>query len=732
MNIYRLCSRQTVSNLSRLSSRIVSNSAHLYINASPLSTLLDYGNGGFSVFENRKGVKGEKPFWGFSSRRFYQSVQELGVESDVEDVDDDGSMNEFLSRLVWIMRGKLSAVYTNSDKQTIDAMLLIIVSKVVAEIDKSGLESMLSSLVNVRGDDFSEDLWRTVWEVSTTVLEDMERARKKEKMKTFLQDDEVREMYKFAGEIGVRGEMLRELRFKWAREKLEESEFYESLKCLREEEVKAQEADESGIVREGETIESGPLPSGPFSLGENQKVFTLPKRHGKIKYKIYGLDLSDPKWAEVANKIHQTGEILWPQDAKPISGKCKLVTEKILSLQADDDVSPLLAEWVELLSPRRIDWIALLDTLKEQNDPIYYKVAELLLEEESFQTNIRDYSKLIDAHAKENRLDDAERILKKMNEAGIIPDILTLNVLVHMYSKAGNLDRTKEAFDSLRSQGFVPDVKVYNAYIMACVNAGKPKLAESIVTEMETRDIKPTEEIYMDLLRSFVRACDIIGTQRIATTMQFAGFHPTKEFCRLLVEAYGQTGDPDQARHQFDHMLSMGHKADDRSTASMIAAYETKNLLDKALDLLLQLEKDGFEPGVATYSVLVDWFGQLQLVEEAEDLLSKITELGEAPPLKLHISLCDMYLKAGIEKKALQVLGVIESKKDQLTHEEFERVIRSLINGRFAQDAKRVQGLMETRGFTASDHLKVHLMAIETLKNTKRPTWSKPMSQVKR
>nr|XP_017234321.1 PREDICTED: pentatricopeptide repeat-containing protein At1g19525-like [Daucus carota subsp. sativus] len=179
-------------------------------------------------------------------------------------------------------------------------------------------------------------------------------------------------------------------------------------------------------------------------------------------------------------------------------------------------------------------------------------------------------------------------------------------------------------------------------------------------------------------------------------------------------------------------MLSMGHKADDRSTASMIAAYETKNLLDKALDLLLQLEKDGFEPGVATYSVLVDWFGQLQLVEEAEDLLSKITELGEAPPLKLHISLCDMYLKAGIEKKALQALGVIESKKDQLNHGEFERVIRSLINGGFAQDAKRVQGLMETRGFTASDQLKVHLMAIETLNNTKRPTWSKPMLQVKR
>lgn len=88
-----------------------------------------------------------------------------------------------------------------------------------------------------------------------------------------------------------------------------------------------------------------------------------------------------------------------------------------------------------------------------------------MLSEESFQTNVRDYSKLIDAHAKENCLEDAERILKKMNENGIVPDIVTSTVLVHMYSKAGNLDRAKEAFESLRSHGFQPDKKVYNSMI---------------------------------------------------------------------------------------------------------------------------------------------------------------------------------------------------------------------------------------------------------------------------
>lgn len=618
--------------------------------------------------------------------------------------EDDGTMNEFLSRFVWIMRGKLSEVYTDCNKQTIDSMLLIIVGKVVSEMEKSSLEQMLGATMAIPSQDFSEDLWKTVWEVSNSVLEDMDKERKKEKMKGFLQSEEVKEMCRFAGEIGIRGDMLRELRFKWAREKMEESEFYASLEKLREEE-KVQEKEET----DGKTAETV---SEMAIMGDDKpKLISLPKRHGKIRYKIYGLDLSDPKWAEVADKIHETGEIIWPQEPKPIHGRSKLVTEKILSLREEDDPSPLLAEWAELLQPSRIDWVTLLDKLKEKNTSLYFKVAEILLSEKSYQPNIRDYSVLIDSHANENRLEDAERILKKMNEVGILPDMIISKVLVHMYSKAGYLDRAKEVFESLRSFGFQLDAKVYNSMIMAYINAGQPKVGESLMREMEARDVKPTEEIYMAFLRSFAQHGDVSGAGRIATTMQFAGFQPSLETCTLLVEAHGRAGDPDQARNNFNYMIKVGHKPDDRCTAIMIEAYEKKNLLDKALDLLLQLENNGFEPGPATCAVLVDWLGKLQLVNEAEELLNKISEQGEAPPFKIHVSLCDMYARAGMEKKALQALGVLESKKEQLGSDDFERVINGLIAGSFVQDAHRIHGLMESQGFTASEHLKVALMA---------------------
>lgn len=44
--------------------------------------------------------------------------------------------------------------------------------------------------------------------------------------------------------------------------------------------------------------------------------------------------------------------------------------------------------------------------------------------------------KLIEAHAKENCVKDAERIFKQMNGTGFLLDILTAIFLVHMYRLA--------------------------------------------------------------------------------------------------------------------------------------------------------------------------------------------------------------------------------------------------------------------------------------------------------
>lgn len=267
----------------------------------------------------------------------------------------------------------MKEAYPECDKGTIDGMLLVIVQRVASEMEKGYTTSFSPSSED--SEDFSEDLWKTVWDVSNKVLEDMNKERKKEKMKGFLQCDEVKEMCRFAGEVGIRGDLLRELRFKWAREKMEEHEFYEGLEKLRKE-AKAEEEHEHETETETNVdVNVVEKKSEANEKGES-KVVGLPKRKGKIKFKLYGLDLSGSKWEEVANKIHEGGQAIWPKEAKPVTGKCKQITEKILSLKEDegDSLLTLLADWVELLQPERVDWISLLDRLKKENLPLFFKV----------------------------------------------------------------------------------------------------------------------------------------------------------------------------------------------------------------------------------------------------------------------------------------------------------------------------------------------------------------------
>lgn len=174
----------------------------------------------------------------------------------------------------------------------------------------------------------------------------------RQELKKYLHCDEVKQMCRFANDIGLHGDMLREFRFKWAREKMEEVEFYRDLERIRENASKEEEEE-----------------------GERVKVESLPERKGKIRYKIYGLDLSDPQWGEVADRVEEAEGKYVKDDAKEVVGRSKRVEDKFFGLDwKKDDWVAVLKEWEEALEARRVDWLALLERIKERNFELYIKV----------------------------------------------------------------------------------------------------------------------------------------------------------------------------------------------------------------------------------------------------------------------------------------------------------------------------------------------------------------------
>lgn len=661
-----------------------------------------------------------------SKSRLLHSLQ---VREEEEDDDDDTAINSFLEKFVAVMRTKLSEAYVDADREVINGMLEIVVDKVVTEIEKGTFEAFKQFedfLASLETEDFSQDLWKIVWDASKGIIEDMHKDELKMEIQMYLQSDEMKEITKFAKDAGVTGELLRDLKMHFAEQKRSEIEFYRSLDRLAGRDSTTNLLGSGGhrvkLLGSGrEHLAEGVDESVEGEESEEKPKHGLPQRRAKLKFQAYGMDLSDPSWTAVGQKLEVAEKKITPEEPTVMSGKCKSIMKQILSLSDDDDPSELLTQLRENLNPRRVDWLAILQQLSESNKNIYFKATEFALNEESFEASIRDYTKLLDAYAKKDRLEDAERVLKTMTEKGFARDAVTCSALVHMYSKTGNLDRAREAFEQIRSLGLQPDQKAYGSMIMAYVQAGLPKAGESLMREMEAKDIKPGKEVYMALLRAFAQRGLVDGAQRIFNTMQFSGVMPNLESCTLLVEAYGQSGDAEQARNVFDHMMKAGHKPDDKCTASMLAAYEKKNYLDKALNLLLDLEKDGFKQGLETSAVLIDWLGRLGLVYEAEQAFTEIAGK-ERVPSKVCISLCDMYARSGLQQKALDTLNTIWNNAETLDSHQYERLMHGLLAGGLVEEAKRINDRMQSQGLVPSEPARVALMAAQAISRRKPTT----------
>ncbi|RCV07256.1 hypothetical protein SETIT_1G229700v2 [Setaria italica] len=623
--------------------------------------------------------------------RILESEPSLTPSTEAEPAPDP-FLDEFLARFVAAFRPELAAAFPDYDRAVLDEMLRLVADAVVCRVTGADPGPDAAEL--------SDDLWAAVWKVSASVQEAMRRDQVRADLRHYLHCDEVKEMTRFAVDVGIRGSMLREFRFKWAREKLDEVEFYRGLDDMR---AKAEAA-------------ANPAPA-PV-----RRLTALPKRKGEVKFTMYGLDMSDPKWAEVAERTAEAEAHFVPQEAKPVEGKAKKAEEQLLRVDPRrGDPVPAMEEWKEDLRPKRVDWMALLERVKARNVELYLKVAEILLAEESFEANIRDYSKLIDLHAKANHVEGAEIILGKMKEKGVAPDILTSITLVHMYSKAGNLDRAKEAFEFIRNEGFKPDLKLFSSMIKCYISHGEPGQADNLLNTMKGMDIKATREMYTDVIRAYAQQGMVAAAQNVHRAMHFAGIESTPELFTMSIEAYGRIGDPENACLVFQHMRRSGHEPDDSSIAGVVAAHMKKNQLDQALLWLLSLEKEGFKPGVKTNLVLLDWLSMLQLVPEAEQLARKIKQLGEEP-IEVHVFLADMYAKSRQEEKARRSLKMLEEKKKLLKADQFERIIRGLLDGGFSEEANKYYKMMKSFGFEPSETIEVGVKASLRMRGGLRPT----------
>ncbi|GFP87335.1 pentatricopeptide repeat-containing protein at1g01970 [Phtheirospermum japonicum] len=307
------------------------------------------------------------------------------------------------------------------------------------------------------------------------------------------------------------------------------------------------------------------------------------------------------------------------QISSKMSNKCKALMRHIVCFSTENwSVDTLLASWVKSTNPERADWLSILKELERLSHPLHFEVFEHAFTEESFEPNIRDYTKIIHTYAKQNMLREAENALTAMKNRGFVCDQVTLTALVHMYSKAGNLKLAEESFEEMKLLGVPLDRRSYGSIIMAYIRAEKFDLGERVLKEMEGQDIYAGREVYKALLRAYSMMGDSLGAQRVFDAIQLAGIVPDARVCGLLINAYFVAGLNREACVAFENMRKSGLKPNDKCVALVLAAYEKESRLNEALNLLVELERNGYVLGKECSDFLLNWFRKLGVVDEVE------------------------------------------------------------------------------------------------------------------
>ncbi|KAK1678181.1 hypothetical protein QYE76_039029 [Lolium multiflorum] len=330
------------------------------------------------------------------------------------------------------------------------------------------------------------------------------------------------------------------------------------------------------------------------------------------------------RWDELGTDLSEPHEQALRGLSPKLPNRCRALMPRIVSLSPrGEHLGVVLAFWVRAMKPKRADWLLVLKELKVMESPLLAEVLEYALMEDSFEANVRDYTKLIQIYGKQNLLREAEEAFHAMKARGLPCDQVMLTALVDMYSKAGDLARAKERFEEIVLLGLPLDKRAYGSMIMAYIRADMLDQAEDLIKVTEDQQIFAGKEVYKALLRAYSYKGDSEGAQRVFDAVQFAGTVPDTKLCALLVNAYCLTNKINEAVCVTRNMRSAGLEPCDRCVSLVLGAYEKVNRLEGALEFLAELEENGTVIGQEPSQLLAGWFGRLGVVHEVEQVLKE-------------------------------------------------------------------------------------------------------------
>merc|ERR1719324_996052 len=225
------------------------------------------------------------------------------------------------------------------------------------------------------------------------------------------------------------------------------------------------------------------------------------------------------------------------------------------------------------------------------------------------------------ARSKENDLEGAMQVFRKLQSSGVQLTALAYNALLDSCVQCGKVNVALQHFQEMKYLGLV-DVVSYNTLLKAYLKQGQIVKARKLLTEMSESDIQANQVTYNEMLNALVAVKDRHEMWGLVREMNAMGMRPNSVTCSIILKSLTAHSAPDDVRQAMSLIDNLHEDMDEVLFASVIEACVRVGQLDLLSSKLQQYAGLGGLAGLTapTYGSMIKAYGRARDIERVREL----------------------------------------------------------------------------------------------------------------
>merc|ERR1719487_631299 len=274
--------------------------------------------------------------------------------------------------------------------------------------------------------------------------------------------------------------------------------------------------------------------------------------------------------------------------------------------------------------------------------------------------DISKHVAMMRARSRENDLEGAMQVFRKLQSSGVQLNALAYNALLDSCVQCGKVHVALQHFKEMQDLGLV-DVVSYNTLLKAYLKQGQIVKARKLLGEMAENNIQANQVTYNEMLNALVTVKDRKEMWALVREMNAMGMRPNSVTCSIILKSLASHSAPDDVRQAMALIDNLHEDMDEVLFASVIEACVRVGQLDLLSSKLQQYAGLGGLAGLTapTYGSMIKAYGRARDIERVRELWHEMRRRHVTPTSITLGCVIDALVNNGFPDEALSLVREI-------------------------------------------------------------------------